>query len=153
MHIGQLQQSTSRRRELSLTIVWVWQKKKSLRLELSTSDRLSITNSWVRKAFTILYQCRTFKQEEEALRFHRLEKLGSGCLYLVSLQDWLTDLLTAQTTPQQENGFDCGVFTCQFLETLSRGEEYFKFSQKNMPYLRRRMIWEIGNATLRDDHY
>jgi sentrin-specific protease 1 len=57
-----------------------------------------------------------------------------------------------ESTPQQENGFDCGVFTCQFLETLSRGES-FSFSQKNMPYLRRRMIWEIGNATLRDDHY
>ncbi|KIM48404.1 hypothetical protein M413DRAFT_230782 [Hebeloma cylindrosporum] len=55
-------------------------------------------------------------------------------------------------TPQQENGFDCGVFTCQFMETLSRGEEYFNFTQKDMPYLRRRMIWEIGNAKLRDEH-
>jgi len=54
-------------------------------------------------------------------------------------------------TPQQENGFDCGVFTCQFLEALSRGEESFIFSQKDMPYLRRRMVWEIGHAALRDD--
>jgi sentrin-specific protease 1 len=54
-------------------------------------------------------------------------------------------------TPQQENGFDCGVFTCQFLEALSRGEESFIFSQKDMPYLRRRMVWEIGHASLRDD--
>lgn len=71
---------------------------------------------------------------------------------LLLTQAWLTDSMAVQTTPQQENGFDCGVFTCQFLETLSRGES-FKFSQKNMPYLRRRMIWEIGNAALRDDHY
>jgi hypothetical protein len=56
-----------------------------------------------------------------------------------------------QSTPQQENGFDCGVFTCQFLESLSRGEETFAFSQENMPYLRRRMIWEICNRRLRDD--
>jgi sentrin-specific protease 1 len=56
-----------------------------------------------------------------------------------------------QDTPQQENGYDCGVFTCQFLETLSRGEETFNFTQGDMPYLRRRMIWEIGNARLRDD--
>jgi len=56
-----------------------------------------------------------------------------------------------EDTPQQENGYDCGVFVCQFLESLSRGEEYFNFSQADMPYLRRRMIWEIGNATLRDD--
>ncbi|KIL71119.1 hypothetical protein M378DRAFT_155985 [Amanita muscaria Koide BX008] len=54
-------------------------------------------------------------------------------------------------TPQQENGYDCGVFTCQFLESLSRGEESFIFTQKDMPYLRRRMIWEIGHANLRED--
>ncbi|CAA7264723.1 unnamed protein product [Cyclocybe aegerita] len=56
-------------------------------------------------------------------------------------------------TPQQENGYDCGVFTCHFLEALSRGEESFAFAQKDMPYLRRRMIWEIGNAKLRDGFY
>ncbi|KAI0343926.1 cysteine proteinase [Trametopsis cervina] len=58
---------------------------------------------------------------------------------------------TLEDTPQQENGYDCGVFTCQFLETLSRGEDSFAFSQSNMTYLRRRMIWEIGHAKLRDD--
>lgn len=54
-------------------------------------------------------------------------------------------------TPQQENGYDCGVFTCQFLEALSRGEEMFRFTQQDMAYLRRRMIWEIGHAQLRED--
>ncbi|KAI0085606.1 hypothetical protein BDY19DRAFT_964756 [Irpex rosettiformis] len=57
---------------------------------------------------------------------------------------------TLEDTPQQENGYDCGVFTCQFLETLSRGEERFAFTQSNMLYLRRRMIWEIGHAKLHD---
>ncbi|KAJ7275250.1 hypothetical protein B0H12DRAFT_247743 [Mycena haematopus] len=59
---------------------------------------------------------------------------------------------TSADTPMQENGFDCGVFTCQFLESLSRGEESFNFSQKDILYLRRRMIWEIGNASLRTEH-
>ncbi|KAH9921976.1 cysteine proteinase [Epithele typhae] len=54
-------------------------------------------------------------------------------------------------TPQQENGYDCGVFTCQFLESLSRGEETFDFTQKNMPYLRRKMVWEIGGTRLREE--
>ncbi|OCH96573.1 cysteine proteinase [Obba rivulosa] len=58
---------------------------------------------------------------------------------------------TLPDTPQQENGYDCGVFTCQFLEALSRGEESFVFTQANMPYLRRRMVWEIGHGKLRDD--
>lgn len=55
-----------------------------------------------------------------------------------------------EITPQQENCYDCGVFTCHFLEALSRGEEQFEFSQKNMPYLRQRMLWEIGRARLTD---
>ncbi|KAJ8487808.1 hypothetical protein ONZ45_g14193 [Pleurotus djamor] len=53
-------------------------------------------------------------------------------------------------TPQQENAFDCGVFTCTILEYISRGEEKFDFGQKHMPYFRRRMILEIGTAQLRD---
>ncbi|KAJ7357153.1 cysteine proteinase [Mycena albidolilacea] len=59
---------------------------------------------------------------------------------------------TSADTPMQENGFDCGVFTCQFLESLSRGVDSFNFSQKDILYLRRRMVWEIGNATLRTEH-
>lgn len=61
----------------------------------------------------------------------------------------LTSLSYLQTaTPLQENGYDCGVFTCQFMESLSRGEDAFNFTQKDMPYLRRRMAWEIGHAQL-----
>ena len=56
-----------------------------------------------------------------------------------------------QDLPQQENGYDCGVFTCQFLKALSRGQERFAFTQRNMPYLRKRMILEIAQAKLRDE--
>ncbi|KAF7310733.1 Cysteine proteinase [Mycena chlorophos] len=58
---------------------------------------------------------------------------------------------TSANTPCQENGYDCGVFTCQFLESLSRGVPRFNFTQKDIPYLRRRMLWEIGNARLRTE--
>ena len=52
-------------------------------------------------------------------------------------------------TPQQENGYDCGVFTCQFLEALSRGmDSPFNFSQRSMAFLRRRMILEIARTEL-----
>ncbi|KAI0252627.1 hypothetical protein BJV78DRAFT_325309 [Lactifluus subvellereus] len=52
-------------------------------------------------------------------------------------------------TPQQENGYDCGVFTCQFLEALSRGmDSPFNFTQRNMSLLRRRMILEIARTEL-----
>ncbi|PBK77068.1 cysteine proteinase [Armillaria solidipes] len=58
---------------------------------------------------------------------------------------------TLKDTPQQENGYDCGVFTCQFLQSLSKGEDSFNFTQADIPYLRRRMILEIGQASLGDD--
>ncbi|KAF6766191.1 cysteine proteinase [Ephemerocybe angulata] len=61
-------------------------------------------------------------------------------------KDWAPD-----STPQQDNGYDCGVFTCQFLESLSRGEDDFVFTQEDMPYLRRRMVWEIAHTRLRND--
>jgi sentrin-specific protease 1 len=55
--------------------------------------------------------------------------------------------------PLQENEYDCGVFACQFLEMLSRGEDQFSFSQKEILYLRRRMIWEIGKTQLYKGSY
>jgi sentrin-specific protease 1 len=56
-----------------------------------------------------------------------------------------------QDTPQQENGYDCGVFTCQFMESLSRGVDEFVFDQDDMPYIRDRMTWEIGRSKLWED--
>ncbi|CAE7231551.1 unnamed protein product [Rhizoctonia solani] len=51
--------------------------------------------------------------------------------------------------PQQENGYDCGVFSCQYMECLSRGAP-FGFDQGNMGYLRQRMILEIMRGKLWD---
>lgn len=55
-------------------------------------------------------------------------------------------------TPQQLNGFDCGVFACQILEAASRGRGggpgKWDFSQTDMPYLRKRMMLEIGRSVL-----
>merc|ERR1712156_1363374 len=48
--------------------------------------------------------------------------------------------------PRQLNGSDCGVFTCQYAEFLSRSAS-LDFSQGDMPRVRRRMAGEIlGNA-------
>lgn len=49
--------------------------------------------------------------------------------------------------PAQENGYDCGVFTCMFMEFTARNEE-FQFRQKHMPYIRKRMALEIINTKL-----
>merc|ERR1711864_32071 len=50
--------------------------------------------------------------------------------------------LHSMPCPQQENGSDCGVFVCQVAEHLTRGE-LLSFGQKDVPYFRRKMIWEI----------
>ncbi|KAK9471864.1 uncharacterized protein V1510DRAFT_431009 [Dipodascopsis tothii] len=50
-------------------------------------------------------------------------------------------------SPMQENGFDCGVFTCKTVEVLSRGRP-LTFSQRDMDKLRRRMAFEILEARL-----
>ncbi|KAJ3199393.1 SUMO1 sentrin specific peptidase 1 [Entophlyctis luteolus] len=49
--------------------------------------------------------------------------------------------------PGQLNGYDCGVFACMYAEYRSR-DAAFDFSQKNMGYLRRRMVYEICTKTL-----
>merc|ERR1711971_302796 len=44
--------------------------------------------------------------------------------------------------PQQMNGSDCGMFSCKNAEYLSRRAK-ITFDQANMPYFRRRMVYEI----------
>ena len=49
--------------------------------------------------------------------------------------------------PAQQNGYDCGVFTCMYAEYTSR-QEPFDFEQEHMPYLRNRMMYEILSKRL-----
>ncbi|KAI8911836.1 hypothetical protein EDD86DRAFT_264628 [Gorgonomyces haynaldii] len=59
--------------------------------------------------------------------------------------DWT--MYTPKPTPNQENSFDCGVFTCMFMEFRSRGQD-LTFSQSDMPYLRQRICLEILETKL-----
>ncbi|RSH89458.1 Smt3-specific protease [Saitozyma podzolica] len=55
-------------------------------------------------------------------------------------------------SPQQDNGSDCGIFTCQTLEARARGLDLidgeFEFTSRNMPFFRRLMMWEIAKGEL-----
>jgi sentrin-specific protease 1 len=109
----------------------------------------------------------------------------------IDLRGW-RDVFSDES-PQQENGYDCGVFAAQTLEQISRRDphtpipldpptipwmsddietdagrmkitsvddaedddddvdEYeWNFGQENMPYLRRRMVYEIASQRLLD---
>ncbi|KAM9751928.1 sentrin-specific protease 1 isoform 2-T3 [Menidia menidia] len=49
--------------------------------------------------------------------------------------------------PQQMNGSDCGMFTCKYADYITK-DRPITFTQKHMPYFRRRMVWEIVNHKL-----
>lgn len=50
--------------------------------------------------------------------------------------------------PAQQNGYDCGIFACQFGEWRSRGVTDFAFGQPQMVYFRHRMVHEILSGKL-----
>ncbi|CAG0889235.1 unnamed protein product [Cyprideis torosa] len=52
--------------------------------------------------------------------------------------------------PAQQNGYDCGMFTCRFAETLSRRGKII-FNQEDMPYFRKRTVYEILKKTILKD--
>lgn len=52
-----------------------------------------------------------------------------------------------QGIPQQENGSDCGVFSCMFAEFVARNRP-IAFSQQHMQYFRMRMVYEICTGKL-----
>ena len=49
--------------------------------------------------------------------------------------------------PKQMNGSDCGMFTLKYAEYLSRNAS-LTFTQEDMPYYRRRMIYEVVKNTV-----
>ncbi|CAJ0936290.1 unnamed protein product, partial [Mesorhabditis belari] len=58
-----------------------------------------------------------------------------------------SDQFFRQDCPQQKNGYDCGVFSCLFAEYASRQAD-LTFTQADINYYRKRMVWEICNANM-----
>ncbi|KAL2917262.1 hypothetical protein HK105_203327 [Polyrhizophydium stewartii] len=63
----------------------------------------------------------------------------------IDLSDW--EDYTPKNIPAQQNSYDCGVFTCMFMEHSAR-QAAFRFSQRDMPMLRTRIAYEIIKAEL-----
>lgn len=84
---------------------------------------------------------------------------GDGTSILYDLQNYMIsetgnssryemyDIVGLSDCPNQQNGFDCGVFTCTAAAYIARGKD-LEYSQVDMPNLRRRMCWEILHAEL-----
>lgn len=59
--------------------------------------------------------------------------------------DWTLECV--EDIPQQMNGSDCGMFACKYAEYIARRAK-ITFDQKDMPYFRRRMVYEIVTRKL-----
>lgn len=72
------------------------------------------------------------------------EYLKSECLDKkkteLDLNGWTTE--NVRNIPQQENGSDCGVFSCMYAEFITRNRPIV-FTQQHMQYFRMKMIFEI----------
>ncbi|XP_021913096.1 sentrin-specific protease 1-like isoform X2 [Zootermopsis nevadensis] len=58
---------------------------------------------------------------------------------------WKTE--NVQKIPQQMNGSDCGMFSCMYAEFICRNADII-FTQEDMPYFRRKMVYEICSSKL-----
>jgi sentrin-specific protease 1 len=70
------------------------------------------------------------------LKKEHIKKKGS----MMNMTEWVTR--TENCIPQQSNEFDCGMFICKYAEYISRKAK-INFDQQDMPYYRRRMVYEI----------
>ncbi|XP_068996649.1 sentrin-specific protease 1 [Embiotoca jacksoni] len=60
---------------------------------------------------------------------------------------WTLHSKKSSEIPQQMNGSDCGMFTCKYADYITK-DKPITFTQKHMPYFRRRMVWEIVHHKL-----
>jgi len=84
----------------------------------------------------VVNDIKTYLQEEH------LDKKKSK----IDLSDWQSICMGCDS-PQQNNGSDCGVFTCTTAEFISRNAK-LTFCQEDMPLLRKTMVVEIVKAKL-----
>ena len=56
-------------------------------------------------------------------------------------RSWKLECVT--NIPQQTNGSDCGVFLCKIRRACISSSPVFNFQQRDMPYFRRQMVYEI----------
>lgn len=65
----------------------------------------------------------------------------------VNRHEWQLEVVKKEMVPQQENGYDCGVFTIKLADYLSEGRPLV-FTQRDMSYFRQRILLEIRLGTL-----
>ncbi|NXH17039.1 SENP2 protease, partial [Bucco capensis] len=65
----------------------------------------------------------------------------------LSSSEWTLHSMESHEIPQQMNGSDCGVFMCKYADFIAR-DKPITFTGCDMPYFRKRMVWEIIHQQL-----
>ncbi|KAM8977555.1 sentrin-specific protease 1 [Pelodytes ibericus] len=60
---------------------------------------------------------------------------------------WVLTSKRSEEMPQQMNGSDCGMFACKYADYITK-DKPITFTQRHMPYFRKRMVWEILHQKL-----
>ncbi|KAL6522840.1 hypothetical protein OROHE_016687 [Orobanche hederae] len=101
---------------------------------------LAIINNKEEK-FQYLDSLRGFDyQVLDVLAKYFVDEVKDKCGEDINAGSWVQELVTE--LPEQENGFDCGVFMIKYADFYSR-DVGLCFRQKHMPYFRRRTAKEI----------
>ena len=74
-------------------------------------------------------------------RKNKLVREDASVAHLLDVENW-TLTTTTEDTPQQDNGWDCGVFTCMFAKYIS-ADLTLNFSCRDMPWFREEITWDI----------
>ena len=72
-------------------------------------------------------------------------KKGKG----INIVEWNLVGCKVETTPQQQNSFDCGVFVIMFADYILDNIPFLYLDQKDIPYFRKKICLHItvGNLT------
>ncbi|KAM6356367.1 LOW QUALITY PROTEIN: sentrin-specific protease 2-like [Alca torda] len=65
----------------------------------------------------------------------------------LNVSEWTLHSMEPHEIPQQSNGSDCGVFTCQYANYISR-DKPMTFTKIHVPHFREKMVWEILHQEL-----
>jgi len=96
-----------------------------------------------------LKELRRWLMDEVKDKNHDLLQFGTNT---PPINTWPLVAISKTDCPQQQNGFDCGVFSTQFGRYISEGHELpILFNQNNMNYFRHLMALDICNAEKDED--
>ncbi|NXL34111.1 SENP2 protease, partial [Glaucidium brasilianum] len=124
-------------------------KKDLILVPIHLSHHWTLVVIDIRKKTIKYFDSLGHKKDEicESLFYYLQEESQQKRNVQLNFSEWTLHSMEAHEIPQQDNGSDCGVFMCKYADYISRDKPII-FTQDNMPYFRRKMVWEIIHQQL-----